>query len=155
MKLSKEFWNNLSEKAQWDIKTALRGPDCFHSEHIKFWTTGVIRYACRDAFRVGGSQNDKISFVLAPSGALTGMIQPEHIPFGWNWTHFAQHVRDAAEYMNIPVVMVKSDLYLQAVNTSPSQFANTLLNGGIKKAPNGLSMEDLTHELSLIMPKYL
>jgi hypothetical protein len=147
MTLTKDSWNSLTEKAQWDIKTALRGPDCFNSEYLKFWTTSVIRYTCREAFRVGGSLNQQISFVIVPSGKYTSPIKPEHFAFGFNWGHFAEHVRDAAEYLGLPTVQIKPELYLMTLTTPPKLFAGML--SGTKKL-NGIASETFEAELAAV-----
>ena len=153
MTVSKEFWAALSEKAQWDVKVAMRGPDCFNSEHIKFWTTGPLRWACRDAFRVGGQLNDRINFVIVPSGSITGPFKPELLGgLGFNWQHFSQHVREAAEHIGLPIVQVKADVYLQATQQSPKTFGPLLLNN-IKKTI-GITEEQVKAEVEGISGAY-
>lgn len=94
--LTRDEWERLPAKAQWDIKAALRGPDVNGSEIIKYWTTSVIRYACSHAFRCGGSQQDQIPLVVTPKNAPSG-----HDPLGFNLGHFCEHVRTAAQWLGI------------------------------------------------------
>lgn len=111
--LSKSKWEKLSEKAQWDIKVALRGPDSNYGETVKWFTASVIRGQMSDIFRVGGLVNLDLQLVVLPYGrsdkvdrVFSGLER-----YGWNYQHFCDHVRTAAEWLDIPILSVESDLW--------------------------------------------
>src|SRR5438874_6578787 len=112
--LTKSKWESLSDKEQWDIKVALRGPDCHNSETIKFYTTAVIRAACMKVFRVGGTVNPDLGCVIVPSwGYGIKKIIPEwqNQPGSWNYQHFLQHIEEAAEILSIPILRAPAEAW--------------------------------------------
>lgn len=135
--LTKPIWDSLNDKAQWDIKAALRGPDCYNSEPIKWFTTAVIRWACKNFFRVGGLVNHEINFVVLPIGVVTvNLFSGKE---SWNYHHFIQHTSEAASWLDIPIVYVTIDSWLRAVLTqSNAECAKVLLSGAVESSTKPL-----------------
>lgn len=98
----KERWKHLTKKQQWDCLVALRGPDITNSELIKHFTTGVIRKEMGKFMRVGG-QLSEIPFVVVSSGRVfestSGPVKPD-------LNHFLQHVYEAADILDIPIIIL-------------------------------------------------
>lgn len=116
MAITKTDWDNLSEKAQWDIKVALRGPDVYHAETIKWFTTSVIRGRCRKVFRVGGLVNSDLKMVILPSGYRNSQTKRDN-PDAWNSGHFLDHVSTAAQWLHVPVLHVPADVWFDAMRS--------------------------------------
>lgn len=114
MSMSLEQWSNLSEKAQWDIKVALRGPDSYYGETLKWFTTSVIRGRVRKVFRVGGTVNSDLKLVVVsvlPHKEIREKTQ-------WNCHHFMDHIRAAASHMGLPQLFVPEDLWHETMQMS-------------------------------------
>lgn len=122
MGMNIQKWGGLTQKQQWDIIVAMRGPDCGNSEMIKWFSTGVIRYHMSPIMRVGGTVNDRLNCVVVPDGWNTGILpkgvkrDEKSAPFTyWNASHFFQHVIEAAELLELPVVYVQQEEWNKAV----------------------------------------
>lgn len=113
MGITKERWNELSEKAQWDIKVALRGPDSYYGETLKWFTTSVIRGAVRDVFRVGGTVNSKLNLVILPYQTHSYEANRK----AWNAGHFIEHITLAAEWIGIPILYVPEKLWHEVMGS--------------------------------------
>lgn len=114
--MTKTGFARLSEKAQWDIKVALRGPDSNYGETLKWFTTSVIRGQMQEVFRVGGLVNDDLKLIVIPGGSTKGegkvnKIYAEVGPYGWNYSHFLDHVRVAAGYLEVPELRIETDFW--------------------------------------------
>lgn len=127
--LSIREWNALSPKAQWDVISALRGPDLLITyplplDRYAFWgvregsnpppidvtvavkyhTTAVIRAKMREVLRVGGMVNEHSTCIT--------------LPVHWSWPHhFPQHVRDAARHLRIVVRCCPVEDFIAARHT--------------------------------------
>jgi hypothetical protein len=123
MAITPAEWNKLSEKAQWDIKVALRGPDTYRAETMKWFTTGVIRGRCRKAFRVGGSVNPDLKLVVLPDGYQ----KTKDAPNAWNSGHFLDHIQTAAAWLNVPVLFVPMDAWYAATQIDSIRIAGAEL----------------------------
>lgn len=108
MALNKAEWEGLSDKARWDIQVALRGPDSYYGETIKWYTTSVIRGHVRKVMRVGGVVNEDLKVVVLP-GSTRGMNTKDRD--GWNASHFVEHIRQAATWLNIPILTIPGDMW--------------------------------------------
>ena|SRR3990167_386833 len=111
--MNREQWDSLNEKGQWDIKVALRGPDSYFGETLKWFTTAVIRGQMKDVFRVGGTVNSDLKLIVLPkSGHYDEPIsEVSYGKFAWNATHFIEHVRQAADWIGIPVLKIPKELW--------------------------------------------
>ena len=110
--MTKSGWADLSDKAQWDIKVALRGPDANFPETLKWFTTSVIRGQVREVFRVGGLVNADLNLVVLPYGSLEeedSSYPPQ--PFRWNYDHFFTHVQEAAFHLGVPKLQLPGQTY--------------------------------------------
>lgn len=142
MKISKDRWEGLSPKEKWDVIVALRGPDCPHSDSIKWFTTSVIRHTVSKVMRVGGLINYAgPKFVVVPVGPLqlikskkktakeaaaageslqsysysSFTVEPTP-PFAyWDYSHFFGHVMEAAMVLGLSVIQLPADEWLKAV----------------------------------------
>ena len=111
MALTKAEWDKMSEKAQWDIKVALRGPDSYYGETLKWYTTGVIRGRCRKVFRVGGSVNQDLRAVVLPDNRGGDHTYKKAGKMGWNANHFVEHIEAAASWLGLPILYVPHDMW--------------------------------------------
>jgi len=109
--IPKTTWKALDGKAKWDCMVALRGPDCNDPEHIKWFTTAIIRQRLRIAIRVGGLVNERLGCIIIPD--LYSIIAS---PF--SLVHFIQHTREAANILEIPVLRIKYELWDAAIQTA-------------------------------------
>lgn len=121
--MDRATWDQLPEKAQWDIKVALRGPDSYFGETLKWFTTAVIRGKCRGAFRVGGTVNNDLNLVILPKHVMGSSIHQRLGKFTWNAEHFVDHVRVAANWLNIPVLKISEDLWYKVMQYDYSALA--------------------------------
>lgn len=105
--ISKEAWEALSGKAKWDVMSAMRGPDLGNSqaETIKWLSTAVLRSRMSAAIRVGGMVNDDLCGVIMPPA----LSPSPYIP--WWSAHFFAHVKDAANWLDVPVWKLNPDRY--------------------------------------------
>ncbi len=139
MPITQEYWDGLSEKAQWDIKVALRGPDSYYGETLKWFTTSVIRGYCKRIFRVGGTVNSDLKLVIlpAPSG-----WNPTPVKTSWNYKHFVEHVALAAEWLNIPILYIPSDKWHEVMQLDhAAQAAKMVLNEVVANPENHYSQK--------------
>ena len=119
--MTKTQWAELTGKQQWDVMVALRGPDCQHSENIKWVTTSVIRWALHTIMRVGGTLNDDLRVVVVPASGGLGLDKPIRDQMSkdrvrsWSPSHFFQHVDEAAQVLGIPTHWVDGEVYLRAM----------------------------------------
>jgi hypothetical protein len=113
--ITQEKWDKMNEKAKWDTIAALRGPDCRHSDVIKWFATSVIRGCLSGVMRVGGLVNKDLSLVVIPTGDLPRQDNPSH-PHQWDYNHYFQHVGEAATWLGLPVVRIGAKEYLEYVN---------------------------------------
>lgn len=104
-------WDKMSEKAQWDIKVALRGPDSYYGETLKWYTTSVIRGRCRKVFRVGGTVNQDLKAVVLPDNRHSDLPYKKAGKSGWNAGHFLEHIEAAASWLNIPILYIPTDTW--------------------------------------------
>lgn len=116
MAITKTFWEALNEKAKWDVKVALRGPDSYYGETLKWYTTSVIRGHMRKVFRVGGTVNSDLKLVILPLSSYGGNpIKKDKT--SWNCTHFIEHVETAAVWLKIPVIHIPPTLWHEVMST--------------------------------------
>lgn len=113
MALTKDFWNNLTDKARWDIMVAMRGPDSNYGETLKWYTTSVLRGRVRKIYRVGGTVNSDLKLVVLPESFHYSPSSKR----GWNCTHFLEHIRDAATWMNLPILYINTEVWHRVMST--------------------------------------
>ena len=119
-------WNALNDKGQWDIKVALRGPDCpGDSETIKWYSTAVLRGQLTNVFRVGGTINTHLKMIILPTD---GDGQE------WGAHHWVDHVHTAAYWMRLPTVLVPGPAYWKAVSRGRKGAGKMFLDS-IDEAP--------------------
>ena len=124
--MTKSKFESLGDKAQWDIKVALRGPDSHYGETLKWFTTAVIRGKMRGVFRVGGLVNEDLDLVVIPSGELSTADKAAYKAageFGWNYSHFAEHISTAARWLDIPILLVEAAVWHEAMRESGTKAA--------------------------------
>lgn len=112
MALTKEQWDHLGEKPRWDILVALRGPDSYYGETLKWFTTAVIRGRVRNAIRIGtggAALNKDLKLVVLPDDRGVSRGSPNRAD--WNASHFIQHVHDAACWLKLPAMLIPADLW--------------------------------------------
>src|SRR3990167_7782282 len=130
--MTREEWDQLSDKAQWDIKVAMRGPDSNYGEVLKWYTTAVIRGQVRYAFRVGGLYNTDLKLVVVPAGARA-REEKSLKPFekagavAWNWHHFTDHIITAARWLNVPRLYVTHDIWHAAMQIGTAKQAGLMI----------------------------
>ena len=112
MPITREQWESMSDKAHWDVKVSLRGPDSYYGETLKWFTTSVIRGQMKDVFRVGGTVNSDLKLIILPkSDHYDKPISEDLGRFAWNADHFIEHVRQAADWIGIPVLKIPKELW--------------------------------------------
>lgn len=122
--MNREQWEALADKGQWDVKVALRGPDSYFGETLKWFTTAVIRGQVREIFRVGGSVNSDLKLVILPKGYTYDNPGPEaESKFSWNATHFIEHVGQAATWLGIPTLKIPRELWNKTMQRSRHEQA--------------------------------
>lgn len=109
--LTASQWEKMSEKAQWDIKVALRGPDSYYGETLKWYTTSVIRGRCRKVFRVGGTVNQDLKAVVLPDNRHGDITYKKAGKVAWNAAHFLEHIEAAASWLNIPILYIPTETW--------------------------------------------
>lgn len=112
--LTRDKWAGMIGKAQWDCQVALRGPDIAHSSLLKHFTTNVIRAELTPVMRVGGSINRAMRLVILPADPLS-LLGNRCTPFTPDLSHFISHVREAAMWLNIPIVAIPSDKWVEGM----------------------------------------
>lgn len=109
--MTKTQWAKLTDKQQWDIIVALRGPDSNYGETLKWFTTSVIRGQMAPVMRVGGTVNKDLKLVVLPIGShskpsiQTAFSGSE----AWNYGHFVEHIQEAAYNLGLEVLYLFSD----------------------------------------------
>jgi len=121
--MTQSEWDNLPEKARWDIIAALRGPDVIHSDNIKWFGTSVIRAKMIDLTNTHGLVNKTLDLILIPSDqrllskeelkTYTEAKLPTDMLVDGN--HFFNHLITAAQWLHIPIVSVEGKVYREAV----------------------------------------
>lgn len=99
-KLTEDEWAKFEGKARWDSIVGLRGPDLVNSSTLKWFTSSVIRHKMSGIMRVGGLVNSTLPFVVLPE--LYSEVPVPRGRGGFDWHHFADHVREAADWLDIP-----------------------------------------------------
>lgn len=117
--LTKEEWDALNPKAQWDSIVALRGPDLKNSDTLKWFTSSVIRYRLSNAMRVGGLVNSSLPYVVLPKD------YPQEKEF--SISHFTGHIYEAANWLSIPTVNVPGDVYKQLLQNQVNRYKGAVL----------------------------
>ena len=127
--MTKTDWADLTLKQQWDVKVALRGPD-LHNNNLKLYTTAIIRWACSNVMRVGGTVNHACPVIVLPLN-LGSLSRGEQSAWGFDTYHFITHIQEAAEILNIPTVSIPRNLWEDAFanNVQPLTFYNLLIDG--------------------------
>lgn len=142
--MTQEQWASLTEKQQWDIKVALRGPDTHPSENIKWLSTAVLRWHLHKIMRVGGTLNEDLKMIYVPAG-LAGP-EPLGRTFNFNPGHFFQHVLEAAQACAIPVVLVDPPKYWEAMK---KEHYNHYMCGRVWDAlPPGKGKDELARHIA-------
>lgn len=97
-------WAKFGNKKKWDCLVALRGPDLVDSQTLKWFTSSVIRHKLIEITDSHGLVNHVLPFVVLPSG-YEGTIGK------FDGSHFAQHVGEAAQYLDIPICWVTKNFW--------------------------------------------
>jgi hypothetical protein len=123
-RLEKAHWKNYEGKAQWDCQVALRGAD-FASETMKYYSTSVIRHKLSGVMRVGGLVNAQFNFILLPGRDAIKW----HLTLypGFNVTHWAEHVYEAAQILSIPVIHLTAAAWAAVVKGTGSTEDSLML----------------------------
>lgn len=122
--MTKEKWEELSPKARWDVLVALRGPDCVHSDRVKWFTASVIRAEMQKVIRVGGLVNNtKPGFIIVGGGYLDKEFNPEHPQLLWDYHHYFSHQEEAANILGLHTFSVPLKEYLSILNLHGSTGA--------------------------------
>lgn len=138
--MTKKQWAGLDEKQQWDVIVALRGPDSFYGETLKWFTTSVIRGQMAPIMRVGGLVNEDLKLVILPFGP--GPLSDETATTGWNYSHFLQHVQEAASNLELDSLYVPSVLWHKVMRLrSAAKAADELLSAAETFAREGAGKE--------------
>lgn len=149
--ISEDTWKQFNHKMQWDIITALRGPDIRYSDTIKWFTTNVIRHRMMNITNTHGSVNEDLGLVVLPSPfpsyiergmeATNPVVEengrkrrskPENpIPLFayWGADHFLQHTAEAAEFLGIPILYCPLEIWEKAMGERYYQAGITMLEG--------------------------
>lgn len=126
--ITRETWDGLPDKAKWDVKVAMRGPDRHHSDVLKWFTTSVLRGHVREVFRVGGLVNNKFKHVYVGIGRTSFTEETRKELEQWNYNHFHSHITEAACWLNLPVVAVDLNVFIKAMNQeTPMAAAKVIL----------------------------
>ena len=119
--MNKDQWASLNPKQQWDCLVALRGPDCYDSDRIKWFTTAVIRGQMASIIRVGGLVNTEFKLVILPEGLVihnpTLPLEKSYI-FRWCADHFFVHTYEAASHLGVPILYISGDMWLKLAQSS-------------------------------------
>ena len=155
--MTKTQWANLSPKQQWDCLVALRGPDCYHSEKIKWFTTSVIRGQMGEIMRVGGLVNNEMKLVILPHDLCIPnpiVVKDHPLQFGWCGDHFFTHTYEAAINLGIPILLVNSTLWMKLAQTSFHKMITELVEWCEKnKVLKGSIKEEMEKLMVLYPPK--
>ena len=147
---TKERWETeLNDKGRWDVMVAMRGPDSFYGETLKWFTTSVLRGRVRRVFRVGGSVNPDLKLVILPT-SMGLEINKGKDKRGWNAHHFIEHIEQAANWLHIPILWIKPDIWHHAFSQlSPPDAITCFLSN---KEPND-DQDSLYKELETHLQK--
>lgn len=120
-------WKGMGPKPQWDVLTAMRGPDFALNPSLKWATTAVLRARMRKILRPeGGSAmtNGVLGFIVVPYGTtLTrGLMHPFDV------SHFIQHAVEAAQLTGVSVMTIPEDRWIAGLikGGHPTYFLNHL-----------------------------
>ena len=117
-RLTPSQWRSLPDKGKWDIQVALRGPDSYYGEALKWYTTGVIRGHVRNVMRVGGTVNTDLRLVVCPLDR-TG----KKVTDSWNAGHFLDHIIAAATWLGLPVLYIPTQRWHEIMQGNHSSTA--------------------------------
>ena len=92
----------------------MRGPDSYYGETLKWFTTGVLRGQVRKVFRVGGTVNSDLHIVILPDDWGTQSYKDRT---SWNAAHFIEHIQEAASWLKVPVLVIPSKIWHEALGT--------------------------------------
>lgn len=134
MKALTADWDAFGEKAQWDIKVALRGPDSNYGETLKWFTTSVIRGHCSQWFRVGGLVNKDLKLVILPSGSVDEDEKPAfRTRTAWNYQHFCDHVMTAANWLGLPTMYIEAAVWHKVMRKESALQAGQAILAAVEK----------------------
>lgn len=141
--MTRSQWDSLCTKGQWDIMSAMRGPDYVHSHMLKWYTTAVLRGQMEEVFRVGGLVNRILPFIVVPSEASI------FIPPPFDSSHFFTHVKEAAAWMGVMCYKVDASLYRDVLAfSSVTQGWELLWKGeGSRKGLNKFLTEEVNKSI--------
>lgn len=127
--MTREIWDDLPDKAKWDIQVALRGPDSYYGEVLKWFTTSVIRGQMKDVFRVGGLVNPDLQLVILPSGESESIYRTFRAagPLAWKYSHFVEHIGAAANWIGLPKMRVVPEVWHESMRASNTRQAIELI----------------------------
>lgn len=149
--MTKSQWERASEKAQWDIKVALRGPDSNYGETLKWFTTSVIRGQMQNVFRVGGLVNPDLELVVLPGRGELTPTQKEELKgtAAWNCRHFCDHIQTAAAHIGIGLLRIEASVWHKVMRGESALAAGeTILARAVK------FLEEHEGKASAIYPLY-
>lgn len=156
--ITDETWSGLSPKQKWDIRVAMRGPDC-QSKLLKHFTTAILRHACREAFRVGGDIVSECPALIVPDVPFRLTIGIGGSGFRFQASHFLGHVTEAAEILGLPKVCIPNDLWLQVFSENSNVRTSAVLLYGFLTQPYMVSppytKPRLTRELHTAVATYI
>ena len=125
--MTSEQWAGLHEKARWDIVVALRGPDCYFGETVKWFTSAVIRRQVEEIFHSHGLVNSDLNLVVLPRGDLPEVFYSadwkKTRTGAWNYDHFCSHIQSAAQWLNLPVLSVEAAVWYEAMQIKSASKA--------------------------------
>jgi hypothetical protein len=137
-------WDAYTQKQQWDIKVALRGPDHTNTQ-LKIFTTAIIRAVTQPVMRVGGTINHKAPALLLPASCW-GLTRGTHRKWGFDLQHFLQHVREAVIILGIPNITIPTMDWLECFQNgiTPDLFYERLIASLKNQAKREVVVEDAT-----------
>jgi hypothetical protein len=134
--ISKTTWDALPGKGKWDSVVALRGPDLKGSDLVKMFTTSVVRHRLSGVMRVGGLVSH-VGCVIVPSAALYKTDK-------FDDQHYFQHVREAANWLEIPIAMSDAATYKAALDSGSVHAAADIFLRAIKEEKMAASKTVIT-----------
>lgn len=121
IKVTKPEFESLPGKMRWDILVALRGPDCCHSDAIKWFTVAPIRARVGGALREGGSylSNPDLGLVVIGSRDLysSTISRTPSASLRFDAEHFLCHVSAAAQSIGLPIFRLPAPDWMLAAST--------------------------------------
>lgn len=115
--MTNEEWDALTPKGRWDIMVAQRGPDCLHSDTLKWFTTSVIRAQVSKVLRAwGGSAliNSDLSAIILPNSRIAAKSGSSGMA-SFDYSHFLDHIYQAAMHLHLPVGIIRADTWHEAM----------------------------------------